>query len=230
MSLINDALKRAGEQQQQQQSRPAAGPELRPATTAAKSSMLVPVLIGGLVLTVSGAGWLFWKSSQGSPNVPKSTESANAVVSTGSGVKPENAAAVGKTAAPVRNAAAPPSVPFKSHTTETGQGTVIQQTPAAVSPTVSKVETAVSVPVESIASARPAPEPPQAAPAAIAAPQFPELKLQGIAFNPSHPTVMISGKTLSVGQKVAGVRVTKIEREAVTVEWNGESRQLELSQ
>jgi len=54
------------------------------------------------------------------------------------------------------------------------------------------------------------------------------LKLQGIFYRPTKPTVMINGKTLGVGEKVAGARVLKIERESVTVERDGKQETLEL--
>ena len=67
-----------------------------------------------------------------------------------------------------------------------------------------------------------------AAPAPPPVPTFPVIKLQGIFYRKSNPTVMLNGNTVEVGKKVDGVTVAKIEPAAVTLEWNGETKVLEL--
>jgi hypothetical protein len=37
---------------------------------------------------------------------------------------------------------------------------------------------------------------------------------------------LINGKTLGVGDEIDGIRVTKIESDRVTVEWNGQVKEL----
>jgi hypothetical protein len=58
--------------------------------------------------------------------------------------------------------------------------------------------------------------------------QFPELKLQGIYYRLSSPTVLINGQTLTAGDSIQGVRVVKIERESVTLEMAGQKKVLIL--
>ena len=37
---------------------------------------------------------------------------------------------------------------------------------------------------------------------------------------------MINGKTVGVGDEIEGIRITKIERDQVSVEWNGQVKVL----
>jgi hypothetical protein len=55
----------------------------------------------------------------------------------------------------------------------------------------------------------------QLAVAVVEAPKVPELKLQGIFFNPRSPSAVVNGKTVYVGDKVSGFRVLAITPEAV---------------
>jgi len=59
-------------------------------------------------------------------------------------------------------------------------------------------------------------------------PSFPELKLQGVFYRPSNPSAFINGKTVGRGDKIEGARVIAIEKNTVTVEWNGERRVLTM--
>jgi len=52
-------------------------------------------------------------------------------------------------------------------------------------------------------------------------------RLQAILYS-SHPIVMLEGKSCEVGDSVKGMRVLKIERDCVTVEWKGETKVLKL--
>lgn len=225
MSLINDALKRAGEQQQKQPQR-AAGPDFKPVGPTPQKSMLVPALVALLALAIAGAGWLFWKSTQ-----PAAAANSSAPPIEVAAPKAVIAAAVQPAAVPAHQSPAPAATVQTQNTASPGNtkpavsaatANTITPTPATVE-TVQKIETAPAAAAlaDTAAPAKPTPPP---------VPQFPELKLQGISFNPSNPFALINGKTLSVGQKVSGARVTKIESDSVTLEWNGETRQLELSQ
>ena len=53
-----------------------------------------------------------------------------------------------------------------------------------------------------------------------------DLKLMAIFFRQTNPLALINGKTLGVGDLIDGIRVTKIERERVSVEWNGQVKEL----
>jgi hypothetical protein len=70
----------------------------------------------------------------------------------------------------------------------------------------------------------PAPPPPPAKPVAPAWPA--DLKLKGIFFSKANPRALINGKTVVVGDEINGIRVTKIEEDKVTVEWNGQVKEL----
>jgi len=59
-------------------------------------------------------------------------------------------------------------------------------------------------------------------------PRSPPLKLQGIIFRLRNPTAMINGKSLLVGESVSGARVTKIEKDQVTLERDGKTVLLNL--
>ncbi len=75
-------------------------------------------------------------------------------------------------------------------------------------------------------AATPAPAPAVTTPEPAAA--FPDLKLQGIFFRLSKPSVLISGRTLYVGEKVMGAKVVEIDRLNVTMEFNGQKKVLSL--
>lgn len=57
-------------------------------------------------------------------------------------------------------------------------------------------------------------------------PTFPNLKVQGIVWQPSRPSVVINGKSLFIGEKIEKAKVIAIDQETVTVIWNGEQRVL----
>ncbi|MFN7138196.1 MAG: hypothetical protein ACK4UN_02535 [Limisphaerales bacterium] len=224
MSLINEALKRAKESQDQQQKprrsdkRKAAEPAMRPVEAKPKStSPMVFVLSAALVLVLLGAVALLWawnKSSQ-----PQATR--------------------------VAQPAATPTVelPVIMPAAETK---VAVATPAAVQPSISveaqsSVTTAAPAPHEKVRSenleprtleqstavaeveSQPTPE------LQVPVPQFPALKLQGIFYNSVNPAAVVNGKTYSVGGVISGARITKIEPDRITVEWNGETRVIETA-
>ena len=73
----------------------------------------------------------------------------------------------------------------------------------------------------------PAPEtnpPPPANPVVEAWPV--DLKLMGIFFNKTDPRALINRTMVGVGDEIEGIRVTKIETDKVTVEWNGQVKEL----
>ncbi|MEO6181896.1 MAG: hypothetical protein ABIP71_02075 [Verrucomicrobiota bacterium] len=64
---------------------------------------------------------------------------------------------------------------------------------------------------------------------AIPAPSSPpQLKLQGIFYRLNNSTALINGKTVGVGQIISGVRVLKIDRQSVTLEWSGQTNILTM--
>lgn len=62
----------------------------------------------------------------------------------------------------------------------------------------------------------------------VAAVEFPELKLQGIIRGKKKTTVIVNGKTLSLGDRIEGALLLKIEAESVTFEKGSMKRELFL--
>ena len=57
---------------------------------------------------------------------------------------------------------------------------------------------------------------------------FPVLKLQGIYYKSAKPSALINGETVEEGESIEEVRVKKIDRKAVTLEWRGQVKVLTL--
>ena len=74
-----------------------------------------------------------------------------------------------------------------------------------------------------IPSLRTAPKPDPAHP-------FPDVRLQGILYQPGRPAAIINGRTLFVGGRVADVTVIAITPESATVTWRGLTNVLILPQ
>ena len=58
--------------------------------------------------------------------------------------------------------------------------------------------------------------------------EFPQLKLQAIFYSRTDPHALINGRTIEEGDQISGARIEKITKETVTVQWNGEVRQLKM--
>jgi hypothetical protein len=67
-------------------------------------------------------------------------------------------------------------------------------------------------------------------PAVVEVPKAPELKLQGIFFNPRSPSAVVNGKTVYVGDKVSGFRVFAITPTAVSLAHATATNVLSLSE
>jgi hypothetical protein len=67
-----------------------------------------------------------------------------------------------------------------------------------------------------------------AAAAEASVPTFPKLRLQGIYWRPARPSAVINGKTVYIGDKVEAVRVTAMDQESVTLQWQSETKVLTL--
>lgn len=86
-------------------------------------------------------------------------------------------------------------------------------------------------PAASPPSTMPATTPVPVTPTVAASPpparvSFPDLKLQGIYFRRVRPSVLINGHNVYAGELVDGAKVIVIERQSVTVEWEGQRRVL----
>jgi hypothetical protein len=64
--------------------------------------------------------------------------------------------------------------------------------------------------------------------AVVATNVFPNLKVQGIFYRARNPSAMINGKSVFVGDHVAGVTIENITADSVTVDLNGTKKVLTL--
>jgi hypothetical protein len=55
-----------------------------------------------------------------------------------------------------------------------------------------------------------------------------EPRLQGIFWSSSHPLILLEGKNCVEGDSVNGMHVLKIARDKVTVEWQGQTKELTM--
>jgi cytoskeletal protein RodZ len=237
MSLINDALKRASQSQKERAAEPPppSAPPLQPVVDsgpAGASPLLVPVLVL-VVLGLAGlAFWKWWQNSQpattttaaisaASPSVAASAKPAPAESGSVSGAHRLNSPSeIQINTNPVVHPGAPPEraavvaapAPTPTPVATTAAAPTLAPVPPATTPASNAVANPTPVAVET---------PP-------AKPQFPELKLQGIFYRLRNPSVMINNQTLYKGDDIAGAKVIEIERQDVTVEFNGEKRVLAI--
>jgi hypothetical protein len=96
---------------------------------------------------------------------------------------------------------------------------------SALVPVVRVAPPPVATPPLPQVTAPPAP----ALPAKPVEPAWPaDLKVMGIFFRETNSRALISGKTVGVGDEINGIRVTGIENDRVTVEWNGRVKKLTM--
>src|SRR5262249_51129266 len=83
-----------------------------------------------------------------------------------------------------------------------------------------------------VAAPAPAPAPVRAAAAPVVAesnvPWPVQLKVTAIFYSLNHPRIIMNGNVYAVGEEYQGILVKKIEKNKVTVEWNGHKKQLML--
>jgi|SRR5688572_13518408 len=118
------------------------------------------------------------------------------------------------------------AVVFASGTFMVMRGWQGSRTVSAKEPQVETASLPSAAPV-TVPAAKPEPAITNAV-AAVPAPAFPTLKLQGVIWSPSRPSAVINGKSVFVGEKVERAVVSAIGQESVTVTWNGEERVLTL--
>ena len=228
MSLINDALKRAREAEQQRSEKTPPAPPLEPVDHADP-----PRRAGWIVLTVLLVATLGFAAFY----LSRWAGSSGAVQSGGT----SNEVAAGRLASAetVAVPAARPAIRVSTNLMDR-QASVPRSDPSAAPASAAPASSAppaaeprAAIP-ESTQAERPS-SPGEDAPAAVqpvaqVEARFPELKLQSIVFRLRNPSVVINGEMLGVGDTVKGARVAKIERHAVTMEWQGQTNVLRLPQ
>ena len=208
MSLINDALKRAKAAQAQAPQGPLNLP-LRPVEPGQKHArqnlgLFMPV---ALALVALLALFLVWRWAQArQPGTP--AEVAVRAVAPAAPVAPELPAQPAPAPEPV---ATPVVAPVEAPVIAP-EAAPATEPPAPPLAEVQETETATEAPA-------PAPAPPK--PAA--------LRLQGILYNPHHPSAMVNGKTLFVGDRLGDLRVVAIARNGVTLANSARTNVLFLS-
>ena len=209
MSLINDALKRAREAQDQAARGADRDIELRPVEPGSvptrKAGWVLPSVVTAAVLLAGFCIYQATRPSRQDTQVQARTTPPNAPATT-------------------------PVVPTVPETTP-AKGVVPTNIPAtAPVPQLLHEQSAPAIPPERTASNSlaisattiEAPATPSQPPAK------PVFRLQGIVFHPTRPSAVINGKTVFVGDKIADKRVFAIDVDTVTVAGSGETNVLTL--
>ena len=235
MSLINEALKRAKEAQEQAPAPETPGPALRPAESVpperATSSLALPVSLA--VIAVLGL-LFFWNQlfKRGDSTPPTSTHSAAIPTEPQSASSPTTLNPPAPDAPTARAATEPvaPNAPTPSAATISGQAPPPSPAPASVGN-----QTTPIAPIASSSSASAPPMPLGGTTAtnktestAIQPPRPAPLKLQGIIFNPRKPSAVISGRTVFVGDSIGDARVIAIRQSSAILAGAGRTNVLTL--
>ena len=100
---------------------------------------------------------------------------------------------------------------------------------AAVAPTVAVTNQAESAAATNLVASTP--EPAAAKAPVVTEPPQPKpvpLRLQAILYNPQRPSIIVSGKTLYVGDRIREFRVTAIDQTTATLVAAGQTNVLEV--
>jgi MSHA biogenesis protein MshK len=205
MSLINDALKRASQTHREQPREASLDTPLQPvqAQPASKAPLIAGLCLLGVLILSGVFFWQWWHGKHHPTPLHVLPHVANIV----------------PTAAPVTQPAPAPTLPSAKSAAE------IKPIPAPVPASAVSVETATPA-LPAVAVDAPAPSPPAIEPPP--APIFPTLKLKGIFYNAKTPLTLINSQTLGIGDKIEGARISKIDPQKVTLEWNGQTKELLL--
>jgi hypothetical protein len=210
MSLINDALKRAKQAQQQNPFGGQPAVPLQPVDYARRPNYFLRSVVALLaVVTLACSGWFFWKwwGSRGErPSVVALNEA-----------KADSAAQP--------KAPQPPS-PRKSAILVSTNIVVRTNVPVTLKlePDARSAPTNELISTLQTTAAAPAPATEPAVPPS----RFDDLKLRSIIYREDKPSAVINGDMLYVGDAIRGARVVRIERSSVTVERKGETNELRL--
>jgi hypothetical protein len=210
MSLINDALRRAKEAQQQTPLLPSHDLPFRPVEPAQQRArrglgLLLPFALVAVALLTLLLAWELTRT-RGAASVIEVNAQTTTVPQA---ITPASAPAAQP--APVEEPASP-----KELVTDTAAALPANATSTPADEPLANVQ-------ESEATNAPVTTPPQP-------PQPPPLRLQAIIFNPKRPSVMISGKTLFIGDKLGDMRVVAIEKGSAILAGGGQTNVLSVAQ
>jgi hypothetical protein len=217
MSLINDALKQAKQAQQEAAPPPAPNLQLRPIEPMQYSRRSVAFLWPASLVVVSLLLLFFvWQEAHRVAPPPPMEIQARASTPAAPAAAPQPTPAPAVPAPAVQLAPEPAPAPLPAPTAGSTDVVQISAVPLSANPPTS-INPADGIPNTPAPTEVPPPKPAQP-------------KLQAIVFSPVRPSVMISGKTLFVGDKLEGLRVTAIDRESVTLVGAGKTNVLSLAE
>ena len=215
MSLINDALRRAKDTQQQTPAPPSPNLPFRPVEPAPQSvgggqGLLLPValVVVALLSLLSAWQWFQHRNSTGSTEVNARTPRVAPAIPSS---QPASAPALALATQP--DATAQPDSP-SSPATGAAASLAADDAAAATNAPLADVQESDAAKTAAMAP----PPPPKPAP----------LRLQAIIFSPRRPSAMISGKTLFVGDKLGDLRVVAINKDSATLVGGGQTNVLSL--
>jgi hypothetical protein len=209
MSLIHDALKRAKVAEKQPVPPDSPGPAFRavePGQYARRGiGIALPVALG--VVALLGL-FLVWRFAQNGVRARSSDTPSHAAVA--EPAKPTTPLAT-DAPAPKPMAAVAPSTPVPAVATPPTEAVTVMLTNSAAD-TATNIATSTAAPAE--------PTPPKPAP----------LRLQALFFHPQHPSAVVSGKTLFLGDRIGDLRLVAVDKESVTLAGGGKTNVLTLDQ
>jgi hypothetical protein len=215
MSLINDALKRA--RQTQQEAAPAAPPNLQfrpvePAQRVVRHGVGLMLPIAFAVIALLGLLFL-WQVQKNAPNKSADTSNETTVVAHAREI-PENpplatAPVVSLTEQTKSSVRSP--LPLQTRVASSVVPVANADDISAPSAKVQENSSSAATPGADTGPAKPAP-----------------LKLQAIVFNPSRPSAIINGRTLFIGDKMGTFRVVAIGEDTATLAGSGLTNVLTL--
>jgi cytoskeletal protein RodZ len=202
MSLINDALKRAKQAQQNNPPLPESGLQLRPVEPRQRPSAGPAILLGtALVVVAMLAGFFSWQARQNRRVTQQIANVKNGETPTAKSALPTPSPS--QAAAPQSQLAVAAAPPTPDPTALAAAEKPSKETAAPTSASPAAAQSATAPTASAVApEAPPKPSPP---------------RLQGILYRPSRTSAVIDGKAVSVGDSVGEFRVSAITRQSVTL-------------
>jgi hypothetical protein len=217
MSLINDALKQAKQAQQEAAPPPAPNLQLRPIEPMQYTRRSVAFLWPASLVVVSLLLLFFvWQEARRIAPPPPIELQARASTPAARAAAPQPTPAPAAPAPAVQPAPEPAPAALPAPMAGSTDVVQIAAVPLTINPPVA-INPDDGIPNPTVTPQLPPPKP------------VPP-KLQAIVLSPVRPSVMISGRTLFIGDKLEEMRVAAIDRESVTLVGAGKTNILSLSE
>jgi cytoskeletal protein RodZ len=218
MSLVNDALRRAKEAQQQAAPPPPSQMQFRPVEPGQQVrrglGFIMPATLAVVALLLLVLAWRWTQEHKmAGPREVRAVTPTEVQTTAAPQLVPAPTAAT-RTAPPSE-----PSATAKSELPSTPAPGMPDAAGASESAATAGPAAAKESENEATNSAAIAPAP---------APKPPPLRLQAIVFNPKHPSALINGKTLFLGDKLGDARVVAIDQDSATLVGAGQTNVLSL--